>query len=483
MEYLDILTALDSVEKALEKHKSKNKLLCYNTGEKVHEKQILFHKSTARNRWVFGGNRSGKTECGAVETIWLARGIHPFKKNKPSVEGWVVSLSTQVQRDVAQKKILDYLNPDWIVDIVMLAGKKDFPQNGVIDYIVVQNVLGGLSRIGFKSCDQGREKFQGTSLDFVWFDEEPPYEIYLECKMRVLDKKGEVFGTMTPLKGLSWVYSQIYLNPKQDKEIWTIQMEWADNPFLDPNEIAEMSCSLSEDELSSRRYGNFQSFGGLVYPEFSPSIHVVEPFEVPFEWYDTISIDPGLHNPLSAHWYAVDFDGTVWVIAEHFFSEKTVEWHAKQIKQKCKSLNWPVRSDGKIEALIDSAANQKTLAGNKSVTELFWDNGIAVNPKVNKDLFSGISRVKSYLKNVKGDVKLKIFSTCTNLIRELKNYWWSEGDNPVKKDDHALDELRYYIMQKPEASEICETVSEVQKHKEKLMKKIRVGRRRKQHET
>ena len=244
-----------------------------------------------------------------------------------------------------------------------------------------------------------------------------------------------------------------------------------------------MSCSLSEDELSSRRYGNFQSFGGLVYPEFSPSIHVVEPFEVPFEWYDTISIDPGLHNPLSAHWYAVDFDGTVWVIAEHFFSEKTVEWHAKQIKQKCKSLNWPVRSDGKIEALIDSAANQKTLAGNKSVTELFWDNGIAVNPKVNKDLFSGISRVKSYLKNVKGDVKLKIFSTCTNLIRELKNYWWSEGDNPVKKDDHALDELRYYIMQKPEASEICETVSEVQKHKEKLMKKIRVGRRRKQHET
>lgn len=478
MDYLEILNSLDAVEKNLAKLKSKNKLKDYNTGEKIHKKQMMFHKSSARNRWVFGGNRSGKTECGAVETVWLARGIHPFKPNKKSVNAWVVSLSQQVQRDVAQKKILDYLNPDWIVEIVMLSGRKDFPQNGVIDYIILKTESGGLSKIGFKSCDQGREKFQGASLDFVWFDEEPPYDIYLECKMRVLDKKGEIFGTMTPLKGLSWVYSQIYLNPKQDKEIWTVQMEWADNPFLDENEIREMSNSLSEEELSSRRYGNFASFGGLVYPEFSVEANVVEPFDVPFDWYDTISIDPGLHNPLSAHWYAVDFDGTVWVIAEHFFAEKTVEWHAQQIKEKCKKLNWPVRSDGKIEALIDSAANQKTLSGNKSVTELFWENGIAVNPKVNKDLFSGISRVKSYIKNVNGRVRLKIFSTCTNLIRELKNYWWSDGDNPVKKDDHALDELRYYIMQKPEANEVDIEKTEVQKHKEKLMKKVKMHRRR-----
>ena len=45
------------------------------------------------------------------------------------------------------------------------------PENGVIDFIRVKNVFGGTSIIGFKSCDQGREKFQGTSLDYVWFDE------------------------------------------------------------------------------------------------------------------------------------------------------------------------------------------------------------------------------------------------------------------------------------------------------------------------
>ena len=49
----------------------------YNTGKVIHKKQLTFHKSQKRNRWVFGGNRTGKTECGAVETIWISLGIHP----------------------------------------------------------------------------------------------------------------------------------------------------------------------------------------------------------------------------------------------------------------------------------------------------------------------------------------------------------------------------------------------------------------------
>jgi hypothetical protein len=140
---------------------------------------------------VFGGNRSGKTECGAVECIYMARGIHPYRQNRTNVQGWVVSLSQQVQRDVAQKKILRYLRKDKIEDVVMLSGRKDSPENGIIDFIRVKNELGGSSIIGFKSCDQGREKFQGASLDFVWFDEEPPKDIYDECRMRVIDRRGD----------------------------------------------------------------------------------------------------------------------------------------------------------------------------------------------------------------------------------------------------------------------------------------------------
>lgn len=467
----EILDRLNIIYNELNLRKINNKIFAYNTGEKIHKKQIEFHKCLRKNRWVFGGNRTGKTECGAVEAVYLCRGIHPYKKNKSSVDGWVVSLSSQVQRDVAQRKILNYLNPDWIVDIVMQSGKKDFPSSGIIDYILIKNVLGGISKLGFKSCDQGREKFQGTSLDFVWFDEEPPREIYIECKMRVLDRQGEIFGTMTPLKGLNWVYDEIFMNEFSDPEIWYIQISWQDNPFLSSEEIKLFENSLSLEELESRKFGKFVGTGGLVYNEFDESINVIEPFNVPQSWYDKISIDPGLNNPLSAHWYAVDFDGNVYVIAEHFESGKNVEYHSIKIKEICAKLNWPTSFNGKYSALIDSAANQKTLASSQSVSELFCENGIQVNPNVNKDLFSGISKVKSYLKNASGKSKLFIFKTCTNLIREIKSYFWGREDRPIKKDDHCLDELRYYIMSRTEAPKMQKEKSNVERYLDKLIKK------------
>lgn len=472
-----LIQKLNEIEDEMDYRARHFNLQRYNCGQKVHKKQMEFHKCLKKNRWVFGGNRSGKTECGAVEAVWLARGIHPFRKNKNSVNGWVVSPSFQVQRDVAQSKILHYLDPDWIEDVVMQSGSKDYIENGVIDYILIKNVFSGYSKIGFKSCDQGREKFQGTSLDFVWFDEEPPYEIYSECKMRVLDRLGDIFGTMTPLKGQTWVYDEIYLNSNQDPEVWSQEMQWDDNPFLDKQEIEKLKSSMSSEELESRCYGKFLSHGGLVYPEFDPSVHLIDPFEIPKEWQDKISIDPGLNNPLSAHWYAVDFDNNVYVVAEHYEAKRDIVYHSEKIKAISKKLGWHTGLNGNYEALIDSAANQTTLAYNKSVTELFFENGIAVNPKVNKDLFSGINKVKSYLKDANGNSKLFIFKTCENLIREIKGYSWGSGDTPTKKDDHALDELRYYIMSRPENKAPKEIKSEIAKDKEKLFKKIKSQRR------
>lgn len=469
----NIYKRIKEIELELESRKGVSKLFSYNKGKKVHKKQLCFHKCKKRNRWVFGGNRSGKTECGAVETVWLARGIHPFKENKKDISCWVVSLTRQVQRDVAQSKVLSYLHPSWVADIVMINGRKDSYESGIIDYILVYNVFGGKSKIGFKSCDQGREKFQGTSLDFVWFDEEPPYDIYQECRMRVLDKCGEVFGTMTPLKGLTWVYNEIYLNEKKDKEVWCEHMEWADNPFLNQKEIEQISSSLGADELESRRYGKFVGNGGMVYSEFDENINVIDPFEVPKDWYDKISIDPGLNNPLSCHFYAVDYDGNVYVIREHYEAKKGVEYHSNKIKEIVNELDWPKASNGMIYALIDSAASQKTLASEKSVVDLFYDNGILVNTNVNKNLYSGIQRVKSYIKDANGKSKLFIFKNCTNLIREIKSYWWGDGDNPVKKDDHSLDELRYYIMNGPKTPVIKQTKTLIQKDKERLIRKLK----------
>ncbi len=469
-----VIVKIKKIESEQQKRYKNNLILRYNTGKKKHKKQLAFHKCKKRNRWVFGGNRSGKTECGAVETIYMARGIHPYRKNRESTFGWVVSLSQQVQRDVAQEKILKYLNPDWIVDVTMISGKKDNLTSGVIDQIKIKNVFGKTSIIGFKSCDQGREKFQGASLDYVWFDEEPPKDIYDECRMRVLDKKGDIFGTMTPLKGLTFIYEEIFLNKYNQSGVWYEFIEWADNPYLSKAEIKLLTQSLSESELNSRRYGLFQSDTGPVYSEFDENVHVIEPFDVPYDWQDLMSIDPGLKNPLSCHFYAVDYDGNVYVIAEHYASGLSVEEHAKQIKQIAVKIGWRVGSDGRYQALIDSAANQKTLASSKSVSELFYENGINVNSNVNKDLFTGINRVKSRFKNN----ELFIFKNCVNLIREIKGYRWGKEDLPIKKDDHSLDELRYYIMTKPKNDPITPNKNYVARNKERLIRRLSQNKKR-----
>lgn len=134
MQREEILKRIAEIDCELEKRRKADKLSCYNSGRKKHKKQIAFHKCKKRNRWIFGGNRSGKTECGAVECIWMLRGIHPYRKNRKDVFGWAVSLSQQVQRDVAQAKILSYLPKSWIADITMLSGRKDSPGSGVFAY-------------------------------------------------------------------------------------------------------------------------------------------------------------------------------------------------------------------------------------------------------------------------------------------------------------------------------------------------------------
>ncbi len=466
------MNAVAEIDRELERRKRSDRLSQYNAGRKKHKKQLAFHKCRKRNRWVFGGNRSGKTECGAVEAIWMARGNHPYRKNRKDVFGWVVSLSQQVQRDVAQSKILSYLPKSWIADIVMLSGRKDSPASGIIDQIKIKNVFGGISTIGFKSCDQGREKFQGASLDFVWFDEEPPQDIYEECLMRVMDKRGDIFGTMTPLKGRTFVYGEIYLNRKKNSEVWYEFMNWEDNPFLSKKEIKLLEGALEGASLDSRKYGRFSEGYGLVYPEFDESVHVIEPFAVPPEWQENISIDPGLNNPLSAHWYCVDWDGNIYVTAEHYEKGKDIDYHAERIREISRRLNWKTDSRGRVSALIDSAANQRTLASSKSVSELFYERGILVNANVDKDVFSGISRVKSYLARGNGKPDIYIFSNCRNMIDEFKSYSWGGGDKPVKVDDHSMDELRYFVMSRPVPAEREEPYRPVAKDKARRIRRL-----------
>lgn len=96
-----ILSELNAISKEIERRKSK--LDGYNSGPVVHTKQIEFHSSLKRNRWVFGGNRSGKTECGAVETVWLLLGNHPSVPISPIFQAGA-SAFRNLSKEMSPKK-------------------------------------------------------------------------------------------------------------------------------------------------------------------------------------------------------------------------------------------------------------------------------------------------------------------------------------------------------------------------------------------
>ncbi|GAB7387364.1 hypothetical protein BSNK01_12000 [Bacillaceae bacterium] len=243
-----------------------------------HKKQKEWLLCGKRVAFALGGNRTGKTEAGAVKTVFYALGdsIRPYLEDWPEdlreefeilinrfdgkpTRGWVFSESFEVQRDVTQKKLLG--DPETgkpgLLPLREIADVT-YRRKDVIDVITLKNG----SIIGFKSYDQGRDKAQGTSMHFIWLDEEAPKDIYAECQMRVLDTKGDIFATMTPLQGLTWVYDDIYLNDqkppeKQDPEIFVVMMSWEDNPYLSEEEIRRLEASMDPAEIEARKYGRF----------------------------------------------------------------------------------------------------------------------------------------------------------------------------------------------------------------------------------
>ena len=84
--------------------------------------------------------------------------------------------SPEVVRDTVQKVLAGRpgqegtgaIPKDAIAELVTARGIPD-----LLDSIKIKHVSGGQSVIGLKTYASGREKFQGETLDFVWFDEGP----------------------------------------------------------------------------------------------------------------------------------------------------------------------------------------------------------------------------------------------------------------------------------------------------------------------
>lgn len=212
---LDFKSELVSLLEERAKRARRNRLKTY----RPYTKQRDFHTAGAdhRERLLMAGNQLGKTYSGAAEVAYHLTGLYPDwwqgrRFDKPT-RWWAGSKTGEVTRDGVQRLLVGepkdrakwgegFIPGDLLVDWSMRQGVPD-----ALDSVLVKHVSGETATLGFKSYDQGREKWQGETLDGVWFDEEPPQDIYMEGLTRTNATGGLVFLTFTPLLGMSDVVS------------------------------------------------------------------------------------------------------------------------------------------------------------------------------------------------------------------------------------------------------------------------------------
>lgn len=417
-----------------------------------HEKQRLFHSSESKGKLYIGGNRSGKSVGGVLEDIWWLTGKHQFRETPPPpVRGRLVC----VDFPNGWEKIIKPILQQWIPPSELIDGSWESSWNGRTRTLTLNNG----SFLEIMSYEQDTDNFAGASRHFVHFDEEPPKTIWTENRMRLIDTGGSWWITMTPVEGMTWVYNDLY----EPKACDIIEVDIAENPYLSTVEVEEALTGLDSQERAARKSGKFVQIGGLIFKQFNPDFHVLEPIgNIPFGARVIRSMDHGFNNPTAVYWHMILPDDTVITFKEHYRSEWTITQHARKIHEIEPAL--PYYNAEPIRGYCDPAMKQRNaLNGNSVITE-YRRAGVTWIPS-NNDVKIGLARMHNYLNHG----KWYITKDCPNLLREMRRYRWKTReskklqekhgayDEPHKKDDHAVDACRYFFVSRPELAPVIET--------------------------
>ena len=230
----------------------------------LHPKQAEALTSTAKNRWLFWGNQVGKTTLGAVDLVLLCLGRHPVQKWKPPVHCWASALTWELWQNILLPELLTWIPPDRLIDAPppnAQSTKRD---------IIIRADNGTESRITGKAAEQGASRYQSARIHRFWGDEEHPQDVMDEVKARLLRNSGDTINTMTPLKGMTWVYTRVYEKWKTGQtspdEHYISHAGLADNPSITQEVRDALAKSLQHNpsQLAARMHGQFVRPSGLV---------------------------------------------------------------------------------------------------------------------------------------------------------------------------------------------------------------------------
>lgn len=235
-----------------------------------------------------------------------------------------------------------------------------------------------------------------------------------------------------------------------------------DNPryFTEHGTPTEEGVSYIErlDSLTGVRYLRLRkniwaAAEGVIYEDFDPAVHVIDPFPVPDSWERKWVIDFGYSNPFVWQEWALDEDQRAYMIREIYMSGRLVEDHARQIL----ALN-PISPsavvcdhDAEDRATFERHAKIGTVAAEKAVT-------VGIENVASRLKLAGDGRPRMFFFRdalVERDRSLvdKKLPTCT--IEEIPGYIWApepagadrKKEQPVKRNDHGCDTTRYLAME------------------------------------
>lgn len=413
-----------------------------------HPTQRRFLESKKRIKVLFGGNQAGKTTTSAYEVIkdCVDNAAHHWWAG---AETWEVSRLTQ------QAKYNEMLPLDEVE-----YGLYN-PENGFKNNII--RFKNG-STISFRSYDQERKRWQGATLNGIALDEEPPWDIFQECKARVLKASGPILITMTALSGFTRLVE--HLMNKQDENVEVFFISSYENTkenggALDRGTLEEMERSLDDDDANARLHGIPVIKGGLVFKDFKNAPPCVIPHEREFavneKWPTIVSLDPHTKIPNVALWVQLDMQGHLWVTKEIGWLNTpdkagTREWNT--LKQYAAEVCKYNRSYYIDAVIIDKyGGNKKDAVAQTSIRQELINNGL-YTLDAGGDVDAKIMLTQQLFRQA----RIHIFESCWNLTWELSRYQWDthltqkladrkeEKQTPRKKFDHLIDCLMNAVL-------------------------------------
>ena len=428
-------------------------------------KHSNWHASRAYSKWIFGGNRAGKTTTAIADDLIQATPAELLPPDLLRVKTWECPFYCRVMAPDMNRTMIPVIWQklrEWTPKALFKGGSFDKS----IDKGAMSLRLECGCRFDFLSYEMDLDKFGGAALHRCHYDEEPPASIRRECLMRLVDFNGDEVGSMTPLKGLGWTYKEIWKKGSSDPNIFSVQIGLNENPNVSAEARDRILASIADPrERAARADGAFVHFGGLVYPDWRHAL--VKPLSIQktSSWEKQISIDPcvrfaGLVLEL------FDDDNRCYVPCARKLTDAVAPDYASTARQML-ALHAPGKSFDDVHFVIDPAARQRNNVNAESIMDELERYGMLCNPGQNA-VEPGIKQVRRRMKSGWLQIADPERGGDTEALTEELEMYRLEVDpddddgqfKTIKQHDHVCDALRYGVMERPWLPELDDSPAE-----------------------